>query len=86
MRNHGKVPKLKWSEHKIEISGLVEKTCQIGMDELAKMPFLNIPVTLACDGNRRKGEYHNHHHTKHASHSHVQLPLSVADVIDLIWK
>jgi nitrate reductase (NAD(P)H) len=54
VRNHGAVPKLDWKTHKVAVSGLVEKPKEFSMDELSKMPAINIPVTISCDGNRRK--------------------------------
>ncbi|WIA41019.1 hypothetical protein OEZ86_004657 [Tetradesmus obliquus] len=56
VRNHGAVPKLSWSSHKITLNGLVEKELSISMDELVAMPSVTIPVTLVCAGNRRKEE------------------------------
>ncbi|KAF4304954.1 hypothetical protein GTA08_BOTSDO06140 [Botryosphaeria dothidea] len=52
VRNHGAVPCLLWEFHKLEIqSGKLT----LSMDELKnKYATINIPVTLACDGNRRK--------------------------------
>ncbi|KAG0254842.1 hypothetical protein BG011_005507 [Mortierella polycephala] len=54
VRNHGAVPKLRWETHKLEISGLVEGAMTLTMDEIAALPSIKIPVTLACSGNRRK--------------------------------
>ncbi|KAJ3045290.1 hypothetical protein HDV00_011162 [Rhizophlyctis rosea] len=53
IRNHGPVPFLEWDTHKLEITGMVDKPLELSMDELASMPWINIPVTMACDGNRR---------------------------------
>ena len=52
VRNHGAVPHLLWETHVLEVEGGKFK---MGMDEL-KNSFepINIPVALACDGNRRK--------------------------------
>jgi DMSO/TMAO reductase YedYZ molybdopterin-dependent catalytic subunit len=54
VRNHGLVPKLSWHDHKIDISGLVDRPMQITMAELVKLPTVTCPVTLQCAGNRRK--------------------------------
>jgi DMSO/TMAO reductase YedYZ molybdopterin-dependent catalytic subunit len=54
IRNHGAVPRLRWEEHKLRVDGLVPTAFQLSMDELAAMPTITIPVTLTCDGNRRK--------------------------------
>lgn len=57
IRNHGAVPRLTWEGHKLEVfshpPGLVHSKT-FSMDDLAQFPPVEIPVTLACDGNRRK--------------------------------
>ena len=53
VRNHGAVPYLLWENHKLEVEGGRKLT--IGMDELSEQfESINIPILLACDGNRRK--------------------------------
>lgn len=54
VRNHGAVPRLEWSTHRIEVGGLVDKPLSLSMDELLKLPQVTIPVLLTCCGNRRK--------------------------------
>merc|ERR1719230_82077 len=54
VRNHGICPKLFWSSHSIEITGLVDRPIKLTMDELVKLPKISLPVTLNCAGNRRK--------------------------------
>ena len=56
VRNHGPVPHLLWEFHKLEIRGLeASQQLQLSMDELVeRFDSINIPVALACDGNRRK--------------------------------
>mmetsp|Transcript_31111 Transcript_31111/g.69120 ORF Transcript_31111/g.69120 Transcript_31111/m.69120 type:complete len:849 (+) Transcript_31111:85-2631(+) len=56
VRNHGAVPKISWSSHRIEVNGLVNTPISISMDELIAMPSITLPVTLVCAGNRRKEE------------------------------
>ena len=52
VRNHGAVPRLLWEFHKIEIEG---GKLTLSMDDLKHgFDWINIPVSLACDGNRRK--------------------------------
>ena len=52
VRNHGAVPHLLWETHLLEIEGGKFK---LSMDDLkTKFDAINIPVALACDGNRRK--------------------------------
>ncbi|KAJ3051859.1 hypothetical protein HK097_007131, partial [Rhizophlyctis rosea] len=53
IRNHGAVPFLEWGTHQVEVCGMVERPTKFNMDEIAEMPWINIPVTVACDGNRR---------------------------------
>lgn len=53
VRNHGAVPHLAWERHKIEITA--GKTIILRMDDVAdKFRSINIPIFIACDGNRRK--------------------------------
>lgn len=56
VRNHGAAPKITWSEHRLDIGGLVNKPCSLSMDELVALPSVTLPVTLVCAGNRRKEE------------------------------
>lgn len=52
VRNHGAVPRLMWEFHKLEVEG---GKLTLSMDELKdNFETINIPVSLACDGNRRK--------------------------------
>ncbi|KAI1389571.1 uncharacterized protein F4822DRAFT_205202 [Hypoxylon trugodes] len=52
VRNHGAVPRLLWEFHKIDIDG---GKLVLSMDDLKNnYSPINIPVALACDGNRRK--------------------------------
>jgi nitrate reductase (NAD(P)H) len=52
VRNHGAVPHLLWETHTLDIGG---GKLQLSMDDLKNnFPPINIPVALACDGNRRK--------------------------------
>lgn len=56
VRNHGAVPKITWSEHRITINGLVDTPLTLTMDELVALPSVTLPITLVCAGNRRKEE------------------------------
>ncbi|KAK4979657.1 hypothetical protein LTR28_003387 [Elasticomyces elasticus] len=51
VRNHGNVPRLYWDTHTLDIC---DGALKLSMDDL-KTGFeaFNIPVALACDGNRR---------------------------------
>jgi len=52
VRNHGAVPRLLWEFHMLELQG---GKLVLSMDELKhKFESINIPISLACDGNRRK--------------------------------
>lgn len=53
VRNHGSVPRLLWEFHQIDIE-YDNKVKTMSMDDLASFDAINIPVLLACDGNRRK--------------------------------
>lgn len=51
VRNHGTVPKILWHDHQLRVE---EGALVLGMDELiGRFESINIPVSLACDGNRR---------------------------------
>lgn len=54
VRNHGPTPRLDWSTHTVEVSGLVNRPRIFTMDEIVSLPSVTIPVTLVCAGNRRK--------------------------------
>ncbi|KAL1593157.1 hypothetical protein SLS60_010764 [Paraconiothyrium brasiliense] len=52
VRNHGPVPRLLWEFHQIDIN---DGKLNLSMADLKnKFETINIPVALACDGNRRK--------------------------------
>lgn len=52
VRNHGAVPRLLWEFHELEVEG---GKLVLSMNDLKyKFEAINIPVSLACDGNRRK--------------------------------
>ncbi|KAF1816578.1 nitrate reductase [Eremomyces bilateralis CBS 781.70] len=52
VRNHGAVPRLLWEDHKLDIH---HGKLVLSMDDLkTKFDPINIPVALACDGNRRR--------------------------------
>lgn len=57
VRNHGSVPHLDWKTHTLQVfsdpPGLLQEN-EYNMDQIAAMQWINIPVTIACDGNRRK--------------------------------
>lgn len=53
VRNHGPVPHLVWETHRLEVTA--GKCVTFSMDELKdNFSSINIPVLLACEGNRRK--------------------------------
>ncbi|PXF44458.1 Nitrate reductase [NADH] 2 [Gracilariopsis chorda] len=54
VRNHGRSAMIEWADHRLSISGLVEKARTFTMDEILSMPSVTLPVTLVCAGNRRK--------------------------------
>jgi nitrate reductase (NAD(P)H) len=52
VRNHGAVPRILWEFHELDIEN---GKLTLSMDELKNnFDAINIPVALACDGNRRK--------------------------------
>lgn len=51
VRNHGAVPRLFWDTHMLDVC---DGALKLSMDDLQNMfEPINIPVALACDGNRR---------------------------------
>ncbi|KZT22954.1 molybdopterin binding oxidoreductase [Neolentinus lepideus HHB14362 ss-1] len=58
VRNHGEVPKLNWETHTLSVfsqpADILPNSRDFTMDELAELSSVCIPVTIACDGNRRK--------------------------------
>ncbi|KAL4909793.1 hypothetical protein BDW74DRAFT_173285 [Aspergillus multicolor] len=53
VRNHGAVPHLLWENHKLEVKA--GKNLTLEMNDLKdQFESINIPILLACDGNRRK--------------------------------
>lgn len=51
VRNHGSVPRLFWDTHVLDVC---DGALKLSMDDLKnKFEPINIPVALACDGNRR---------------------------------
>jgi len=52
VRNHGAVPRLMWEFHTLDVN---DGKLKLSMDDLKNnYSPINIPVALACDGNRRK--------------------------------
>lgn len=52
VRNHGAVPHLLWETHTLDVA---HGKLNLSMDDLRdNFDSINIPVALACDGNRRK--------------------------------
>ena len=55
VRNHGAVPRADWAMWTVEVAGLVRRPARLTMEQLARgFPAVELPVTLACAGNRRK--------------------------------
>ncbi|KAI0831873.1 hypothetical protein BC628DRAFT_1310601 [Trametes gibbosa] len=60
VRNHAAVPQLQWETHTVAVysdpSDLISKPRSWTMEELTSGQFevIEIPVTLGCDGNRRR--------------------------------
>ncbi|MQL41616.1 sulfite oxidase, partial [Escherichia coli] len=55
VRNHGPVPRARWDDWTVEVTGLVNRPARFTMDQLTReFPSREFPVTLVCAGNRRK--------------------------------
>ena len=48
--------KISWEEHRLSVSGMVDNPTVFTMDDLLAMPARELPITLVCAGNRRKGK------------------------------
>ncbi|KOS23414.1 Nitrate reductase 1 [Escovopsis weberi] len=53
VRSHGAVYRTLWEYHQLDIE-YNGKTKTLAMDDLLNYDAINIPIALACDGNRRK--------------------------------
>jgi sulfite oxidase len=53
LRNHGNVPRLDPSRHRLVVDGLVEEPLALNLDEIRALPAVRLPATLECAGNRR---------------------------------
>ena len=59
VRNHGSVPQLDWDTHRVEVSSKPDglagvRATSFSMDEIAAMEWVELPITIACTGNRRQ--------------------------------
>nr|KYP40506.1 Inducible nitrate reductase [NADH] 2 [Cajanus cajan] len=55
VRNHGPVPRARWEDWTVEVTGLVARPTRFTMDQLLRdFPSREFPATLVCAGNRRK--------------------------------
>ncbi|KAF2743228.1 sulfite oxidase-like protein [Sporormia fimetaria CBS 119925] len=52
-RNHGPIPHIDASTHRISISGLVKHELALSVDDLAALPQKTVICALQCAGNRR---------------------------------
>lgn len=54
IRNHGPVPTLVRSTHRVRVVGLVRTPLELSVDDLVeRFPTVTVEATLACAGNRR---------------------------------
>lgn len=55
VRNHGPVPRARWEDWTVEVTGLVTRPTLFTMEQLVHdFPSREFPATLVCAGNRRK--------------------------------
>ncbi|KAF1954096.1 sulfite oxidase-like protein [Byssothecium circinans] len=52
-RNHGPIPHLNASTHRVSVYGLVEKEISLSIDDLKSLPQHTVICALQCAGNRR---------------------------------
>lgn len=53
VRNHGAVPRLLWEFYQLDVE-YNGKVSMFSMEDIESFDSINIPIALACDGNRRK--------------------------------
>lgn len=53
-RSHGAVPKLTWSDHRVEFCLPGHPIISLSMDEIIQFSSVTLPITMSCAGNRRK--------------------------------
>jgi len=51
----GKLPDVKGSEYRLEVTGLVDKPGKWTLEELRALPGVELPLTVECIGNSRGG-------------------------------
>ncbi|KAL4420574.1 hypothetical protein ABPG75_010230 [Micractinium tetrahymenae] len=56
VRNHGTVPRIQWDQHRLQVNGLVDRPTTFTMDDILRLPAVDVTCTLTCAGNRRKEE------------------------------
>ncbi|KHN09170.1 Inducible nitrate reductase [NADH] 2 [Glycine soja] len=55
VRNHAPVPRARWEDWTVEVTGLVTRPTRFTMEQLLHdFPSRELPATLVCAGNRRK--------------------------------
>lgn len=54
VRNHGAVPNLDWSSHRIQVCGNVNKRRDFTMDDLKRMHSVSLPILMVSAANRGK--------------------------------
>ncbi|KAH8731857.1 sulfite oxidase-like protein [Phaeosphaeriaceae sp. PMI808] len=52
-RNHGPIPYIDATTHRVSINGLVHKKLELSVEELRALPQHNVICALQCAGNRR---------------------------------
>jgi sulfite oxidase len=52
-RNHGPIPLIDASTHRVQIFGLVKDALSLNIDELKELPQHDVICALQCAGNRR---------------------------------
>lgn len=62
VRNHGPVPKLKWEEHKLTVTGILGKPRTFSMDEITAMPQVDF-----CPGERNALSISHHFGTSRSN-------------------
>lgn len=61
VRNHGAVLRIEWGQHRLTITGLVDRPVTLDMDTLiSSFPLYTVLCTMACAGNRYIGQHRNH--------------------------
>lgn len=53
VRNHGSIPEVNAAEYRLSVTGSVDRSLSLSLDEIREFPKHTVMATLCCAGNRR---------------------------------